>query len=264
MGNGPGILRVLKDAHIHTSSRLLGGGLLLTALVTWETVSSYSTSVRLLLSSPALLLDYSAHNWPRILISAGYTGSEAFLGLMLATLIGVGFGALFLYVPNAARIVYPWLLTSQIVPFVCLAPLIILVFGIGMPGKIFLSALMAFFPILTNLVSGVKSVPTSSLELMRIMAAKHATVLRHVVIPHCLYYFFTGLRVAAPFSVIGAVVAEFNGADFGIGKDVYIAAKRLEPEMMMIGIISGATLSGLIYTLIILVEKGLGDWYRES
>ena len=146
---------------------------------------------------------------------------------------------------------------------VCLAPMIILVFGPGPSGKVFLSALVAFFPILTNIIAGIRSVPSASQEMMRIMGATKAQAIRHVVIPHCADHFFAGMRIAAPLSVIGAIIAEFNGADVGIGKDIFISAKRLEPELMMSGIAAGAILSGVIYGGVQLLERRLGSWYWE-
>src|SRR2546425_131590 len=99
--------------------------------------------------------------------------------------------------------------------------------------------------------------------MMRIIGATKSQVIRHVVIPHCTEHFFAGLRIAAPLCVIGAIVAEFNGADIGVGKDIFIAAKRLEPELMMSGIVEGAILSGLIYGAVLLLEQRLGPWYWE-
>lgn len=210
------------------------------------------------------MLIYIRNHTLEVARSFGYTGLEAIFGLLLATAIGVGFAGVFLYLPRIAKITYPWFLASQVIPFVCLAPLIILIFGTGIEGKIFLSALMAFFPILTNLVTGIKSINRPQLELMQIMNAPRRMVVRHVVVPSCLPNFFAGQRVAAPFSVIGAIVAEFNGADQGIGKDIFIAAKRLEPEIMMVGILSGAILSAVIYGIAISFERALGQWYWEE
>jgi NitT/TauT family transport system permease protein len=133
-----------------------------------------------------------------------------------------------------------------------------------MKGKIFLSGLMAFFPVLTNLVSGIQSIPRSQLELMEMMKARRLMIVRHVVIPFCTPHFFAGQRVAAPFCVIGAIVAEFNGADSGVGRDIFIAAKRLEPEIMMAGILAGSLLSAVIYGAVVLIEHRIGRWYWET
>jgi NitT/TauT family transport system permease protein len=245
-------------------SLYIGIGLGGLALVAWELSARSSVSVRLLVSSPILIVAHIRDYTAQVLWSLVYTGLEATIGLALATTIGVSFGVLLLYWPRLARITYPWLVGSQIIPFVCLAPLVILIFGVGQTGKIFLSALMAFFPVLANLVAGIKSIPRPPLELMRMMNASRYMVARHVVVPFSLTHFFAGLRVAAPFSVIGAIVAEFNGADVGIGKDIFIAAKRLEPEVMMVGILSGAVLSALIYLVVLGLERCLGPWYWED
>jgi NitT/TauT family transport system permease protein len=245
-------------------SLYIGAGITALVIVAWEMAARSSLSIRLLLSGPTLILTHVSAHASEVLWSFAYTGLEASLGLILATTISMGFGVLFLYLPRLARITYPWLLGSQIIPFVCLAPLIILIFGGGPNGKIFLSALMAFFPILANLVAGIKSIPRPPLELMRMMNASRGMIARHVAVPFSLNHFFAGLRVAAPFSVIGAIVAEFNGADVGIGKDIFIAAKRLEPEVMMVGIISGAVLSALIYLVVLGFERRIGPWYWED
>lgn len=242
----------------------IGAGIAALLLVIWEVTARSYQIFRLLFSSPTLIVDHILGHVNYVLWSFTYTGLESVLGLIAATTVGIGFGAVFLYWPRLARITYPWFVGSQIIPFVCLAPLVILIFGVGPSGKVFLSALMAFFPILANLVAGIKSIPSPPLEFMRMMKASRYMVARHVVVPFSLNHFFAGLRVAAPFSVIGAIVAEFNGADVGIGKDIFIAAKRLEPEVMMVGILSGAALSALTYLVVLAVERSLGPWYRES
>jgi NitT/TauT family transport system permease protein len=242
----------------------IGAAIAALIVVAWELASRSSVTFRLLISSPSLMVTHIRDYPKQVFWSFIYTGWEAAIGLILATSIGIGFAVLLLYWPRLARITYPWFVGSQIVPFVCLAPLVILLFGVGPSGKIFLSALMAFFPILANLVAGIKSIPRAPLELMKMMNAPRHSVARHVVVPFSLSHFFAGLRVAAPFSVIGAIVAEFNGADFGIGKDIFIAAKRLEPEVMMVGILSGAVLSALIYLIVLSFERSLGSWYWED
>lgn len=227
----------------------------------WQMLGNTTTG-RLLISQPTLMFAYAQMHANEIIHSTIVTAYEASLGLICAVLFSLAFGICAVYAPGLARLAYPWLLASQVIPFVCLAPLIILVFGPGVSGKIVLSGLMAFFPVAVGVLTGMRQVPRSPLELMRIMAARRRMIVRHVFIPYGLPHFFAGLRTAAPFSVIGAIVAEFNGAESGIGKDIFIAAKRLEPELMMFGILTGAGISALLYGIVILGEKQLGDWYR--
>lgn len=242
---------------------ITGGAILAALLLAWEISADASTNVRLLLSSPLRTCAYVGSHSAEAGFSFLYTGLESVLGLVVATMFALVFGLVCIYHPRFGRISFPLLVASQVIPLVCLAPMIILVFGPGPSGKVFLSALIAFFPILTNVISGIRSVSSSSQEMMRIMGAAKAQVIRHVVVPHCMEHFFAGMRIAAPLAVIGAIVAEFNGADIGIGKDIFISAKRLEPELMMSGIAAGALLSGLIYGSVLLLERRLGPWYWE-
>jgi ABC-type nitrate/sulfonate/bicarbonate transport system permease component len=237
-------------------------GSILALLLLWHFAGSTPTG-RLLISQPALMVSYATLHFDEILHSARTTALEASLGLIGAVLFSLGFGLCTVYAPAIARFTYPWLVVSQIIPFVCLAPLIILIFGPGVSGKIVLSALMAFFPVAIGVLTGIREVPPPPLEMMRMMAARRYMIVRHVLIPYSLPHVFAGLRTAAPFSVIGAIVAEFNGAESGIGKDIFIAAKRLEPELMMFGILTGACLSALLYGIVILAERQLGPWYTS-
>lgn len=242
---------------------IAGGVIVATIFLTWELSAASSVTVRLLLSSPLRTCAYVAQHFREAGQAFLYTGLESLVGLVVATMFALAFSVVCIYYPRVGNTSFPLLVASQVIPLVCLAPMIILVFGPGPIGKVFLSALIAFFPILTNVIAGIRSVPSASQEMMRIMAASKEQIIRHVVVPHCIEHFFAGMRIAAPLSVIGAIVAEFNGADIGIGKDIFISAKRLEPELMVSGIVSGAILSGLIYGSVLLLERQLGSWYWE-
>ena len=242
---------------------IAGGAIAVTTLLVWEISAYFSGTARLLLSSPSRTSVFVAQHIGEATQSFLYTGSESLFGLVLATVFALAFGVVCIYRPRIGSISFPLLVASQVIPLVCLAPMIILVFGPGPSGKVFLSALIAFFPILTNVIAGIRSAPRAPQEMMRIMAAPKEQVIRHVMVPHCAEHFFAGMRIAAPLSVIGAIVAEFNGADMGVGKDIFISAKRLEPELMMSGIFAGAVLSGLIYGAVLLLEHRLGPWYWE-
>lgn len=242
---------------------IAGGVIVATILLAWELWAYSSGTVRLLVSSPVRTGAFVADHIGEVAQSFLYTGSESLFGLVLATVFALLFGIVCIYQPRIGSVSFPLLVASQVIPLVCLAPMIILVFGPGPSGKVFLSALIAFFPILTNIIAGIRSAPRAPQEMMRIMAAPKEQVIRHVMVPHCAEHFFAGMRIAAPLSVIGAIVAEFNGADMGVGKDIFISAKRLEPELMMSGIFAGAVLSGLIYGAVLLLEHRLGPWYWE-
>lgn len=232
--------------------------------VLWEYTGSHSIKVRLLISSPSRTLEYLKDNSSAIMISLGFTSLESVLGLLFALSASSLFGIMILYKPGLSKTIYPWLVISQVIPFICLAPFVVLVFGTGVKGKVFLSCLMAFFPILSNISEGVKKTPRNSIEFMDLLGSSKLEIIKHIYLPHCLPYFFAGMRVASPFCVVGAIVAEFNGAKHGIGKDLFIAAKRLEPELMMISLLSSSLLSVGLYLVFVRIEKMMGRWYHNG
>lgn len=232
-------------------------------LVAWH-LAGGTDSGRFLVSQPLTTFTYAIERPVLVARSLGWTLAESAGGLSAATAFALLIGGVAVVRPAVTRLAHPLLVASQVVPFVCLAPLVILVFGPGPWGKTFLSAVMCFFPIVTGILAAIRHAPKPHLELMRLLGAPRSVVIRHIIAPHAAPHFFAGLRVAAPFAVIGAIVAEFNGAEWGIGKDLFIAAKRLEPEMMMIGLLSGALASGLLYAAVLFAESRLGPWYRIS
>jgi NitT/TauT family transport system permease protein len=148
---------------------------------------------------------------------AGLTAAEALggflIGLVFATLAGYPLAKL----PPLERAISPYLVASQAVPVVALAPLLVLWFGFGMTSKLMAAALIAFFPILVNVIVGVRSVDFESRSLMRTMSASPWAVFAKLEVPAALPIYLGGARVGITLSVIGAVVGEFVGADAGLG-----------------------------------------------
>jgi NitT/TauT family transport system permease protein len=142
---------------------------------------------------------------------------ETVLGFLLAAILGIGLGCAVGLIPGFERIVYPYILALQTIPKVALAPLMIIWVGYGMQSKILTAGLIAFFPILVNVVVGLKTVEPRMLLLMRALKAGHVQTFIKVRLPSMLPYLFAGLETAIIFAVIGAIVGEFIGASQGLG-----------------------------------------------
>jgi NitT/TauT family transport system permease protein len=119
--------------------------------------------------------------------------------------------------PRFERVVYPYILALQTIPKVALAPLMIIWVGYGIQSKALTAGLIAFFPILVNVVVGLKTVEPRMLLLMRALKAGHLQTFVKVRLPSMLPYLFAGLETAIIFAVIGAIVGEFIGASQGLG-----------------------------------------------
>ena len=132
---------------------------------------------------------------------------------------------------------YPLLVGSQAIPIVVLAPLFVLAFGYGIGPKLAIVALICFFPITVNLLDGLRSAPPELLKLMRSMGASRLRTLRSVELPAALPSLFSGLKIAATVSVIGAVFGEWAGADEGLGRLVLLGNNQLQTPRVYAGIV---------------------------
>ena len=140
------------------------------------------------------------------------------IGLAVAVAVGLLF-AVAMHLNRALReAAYPLLVASQAIPIVVLAPIFVLAFDYGIGPKIAIVALICFFPITVNVLDGLRAVDPGHLKLMRSFGASRLRTLRSVELPAALPSFFSGLRIAASVSVIGAVFGEWAGADEGLGR----------------------------------------------
>lgn len=236
--------------------------LILLLLFAWEKGANNNT-VRVLISAPSLIAKYFLDNITPLSNAAYITFVEAIIGLLIATVFSFGIMILCFYFPKLLDFMLPIMIVSQVIPLITLAPLFIILFGSGVTAKIMMAALLCFFPIFVNFNSGVKQISRNIHELLYIYNATTSQKIKNIYFPLALPHIMTGLKVAATLAVIGAIVAEFNGSEIGLGKNLFLAAKRLEPEMMMASLFLSTVLGGLMYLFIFLIEKKLGKWYLQ-
>jgi NitT/TauT family transport system permease protein len=145
------------------------------------------------------------------------TLSETLAGFLIAAGSGIVLGAVIAQFRLLEQTVYPYLVALQTLPKIAIAPLIIVWFGFGISSKIIIAAMVGFFPVLVNVIVGLKTIDQAKLELMRSFNASRWQTFRLVRFPNALPFVFAGLDVAIVFSVLGAIVGEFVGAQQGLG-----------------------------------------------
>jgi NitT/TauT family transport system permease protein len=145
------------------------------------------------------------------------TATEVVAGIGFASLFGIAIGTSIALFPVVDRSVYPILTIIQTVPKVAVAPLIIIWFGYGISSKIATASLIAFFPILVNVIAGIKAVDPQRIMLMRALNGTATQVFLKVRLPNMMPFLLAGLQVAVVLAIIGAVVGEFVGASAGLG-----------------------------------------------
>ncbi|MBI1737342.1 MAG: ABC transporter permease [Candidatus Rokubacteria bacterium] len=142
---------------------------------------------------------------------------ETLAGFVIAAIAGIAIGAVIAQFRVVEKTFYPYLVALQTLPKIAVAPLVIVWFGFGISSKIVIAAMVAFFPVLVNVIVGLKTVDQSKLDLMRSLNATRWQTFRMVKFPNALPFVFAGLDIAIVFSVLGAIVGEFVGAQKGLG-----------------------------------------------
>ena len=137
-------------------------------------------------------------------------------------------------------------------------------FGSGLLSKVFICALIVFFPVLINTIVGLRAVPRNLVDLMRSLRASPGQILRYLEIPAALPVFLGGLRIGATLSVIGAVVGEFVGADRGLGFLVNVGRGQYDTALVFVAIITLIIMALSLYTIVLLIEKQLLGWQRQN
>lgn len=224
-------------------------------LVLWEMAAGNMSE--LVLPAPtvifATLLDglMSGYFMPHII----RTMSEVLLGLFFGGLFGFIVGILMGEVEFLRRLLLPYVIASQAVPKLALAPLFILWFGFGMSSKVVITALICFFPLLENTVTSIKYVDQQKLELFRMLGASRWQTLLHLKIPAGMPGILAGLRVAVVLALVGAVVGEFVGGSDGLGAMIIASQGMMDTPLMFAVLILLTIIGMLLYQTVHLVEK---------
>ncbi len=218
-----------------------------------------------LLPSPIEVMVAMANAPMELLTAAAVTGLSSLIGLAIALAVGLTGALAFQRFTWLEWALYPYALALQTVPIIIIAPLLVVWLGYGMPVAIATAALLAFFPILTSVNLGLRSVPPEQVELFRIHGASTTQEFTLLRLPHALPYLFTGLRSAVGLSVIGAVVGEFVGS-FGrppsLGGIAMSSIRGARTEASFASIILATLLALSFFALVRLAERRMiGSWH---
>ena len=165
------------------------------------------------------------------------TLSEIGLGFFLGAVAGFVLGMIFAEFELLRVTMNPFIMATQVTPKTALAPLFIIWFGFGIASKVFIVALIAFFPVLVNTVAGIRSVDAEKIELMRTYGASRLKIIRFVKLPAAFPNIFAGLEVASVTSVLGAIIGEFVGSKMGLGRLILMAGERLDMGLVFSSIL---------------------------
>jgi len=182
---------------------------------------------------------------------------------------GLGFAIVFTRLRIVEAMFYPWLVTLQVTPVVAIAPLILIWVGLEEPQRalVIIAWIIAFFPIVTNSIQGLRSTPPALRDLFRLYRANGWQTLWHLQLPSALAQILSGARIAAGLALIGAIVAEFvagTGASQGLGWRIIEAGNRLQTDILFAALFLLALLGvSLFYALTALEWVLLRRWHPK-
>ena len=198
-----------------------------------------------------------------LLAHTGVTLLEVLVGLLVGAVGATALGYLIAKSRLLENLLAPYLVASQAVPLVAIAPLLVIWFGPGMFSKFLICALIVFFPVLVNTVVGVRAVPAALRDLMRSMRATPAQILMKLEIPAALPIFLGGLRIGAALSVIGAVVGELVGSDSGLGFLINVGRGQYDTSLVFVSVFTLIVMALGLYGVVAWLEKKLLVWQEH-
>jgi len=230
----------------------------------WGWAASLDSVDDLLVASPGETVRALGEDRALLRDNALITLYEVLLGLAIAVALGLLFAVAMHLSRTLREAAYPLLVASQAVPIVVLAPIFVLAFDYGIGPKVAIVALICFFPVTVNVLDGLRSVDPGHLSLMRSFGASRLRTLRAVELPAALPSFFSGLRIAATVSVIGAVFGEWAGAEDGLGRLVLLGNDQLETPRVYAGIVILTLMAVALFALASLAERLACPWNRDD
>ena len=213
---------------------------------------------------PGLVLVAIIENWSDLFIEGWVTFLECVYGFALAVVIGIPMAVMVTASSTLNRMFYPLLIAIQSVPKVAIAPIALVWFGYGMESKLAIVFMVAFFPMVVDTATGLRSTPQDLIDLARALKCTRFQIFWKIELPWAMPFVFSGAKVAVTLAVIGAVVGEFVGAEAGLGKLLLVANSQIDPPLVWASLVFLSALGMLMFGAVVLAERILMPWAADG
>ena len=230
----------------------------------WESVSRSGLVQPFILPAPTLILYSLIINFKAIGGNTLITLFETAAGFFIAVIISIIAALVMDSIVTVKKILNPLLIATQTIPIIILAPLFIIWFGYGYLPKIIIVILVCFFPITVSLLQGFATVDKELLNLLKSMGANKAQIYKIVKFPSAMPGFFSGIKIAATYSIMGATIGEWVGGKNGLGVYMIRAKQSFSTDKVFAAIIVITVLSIFFLKIIELIEKKYMPWIQIS
>jgi ABC-type nitrate/sulfonate/bicarbonate transport system permease component len=238
--------------------------IILLALVAWQGIAAGSGLPPFILPSPGRVVGAAVATRDLLGDAIGTTMVETMLGLAISLALGVILAAAMDLSSFLRRGLYPILVASQTVQVLAIAPLLIIWFGFGLLPKVIVVVLVCFFPLAISTADGLASADPDLIALLRAMGATRGQIWRMVRLPAALPSFFSGLRIAVTYSVVGATIGEWVGGTAGLGLYMLRSKNALATDQVFVAILITSLLSIGLFVLVYAIERLSLPWYYSS
>jgi ABC-type nitrate/sulfonate/bicarbonate transport system permease component len=246
----------------HLLDRFLSIGFILLLIGFWEWSVRYFEIKNYILPAPSAIYSALLRQYPLLLVHTRVTVYEAVTGLVVSIGVALVLAGTMNRSPLIKRLLYPIFVISQTIPIIALAPLMMIWFGLGTLPKIIIVVLICFFPLVISMTEGLESVDQDLIDLMRVMGASPSRIFFSVQLPSALPSVFAGLRISATYSVMGAVIGEWLGAQSGLGVFMIRGMNSFATTSVFAAIVVVIVLSILMFKLVDLAAWLMMPWNR--
>lgn len=232
----------------------------------WETSVRMADIPRYILPAPSEVANAFYHGFllGDYIPDLGVTAFETVFGYVIGCSAGLLLGAVIVMFPVMEKIIYPYVVALQTIPKVAIAPLFVVWFGFGLTSKIVIVALVSLFPVLVNVIAGLRAVDQEKLDLLGALSASRWQVFRYLRFPNSLPFVFAGLNTAIILAVIGAIVGEFVGATKGIGFRILQANYALDIAGVFSLFVVLSIMGLVLHWTLKLIERRAVYWANTS
>lgn len=250
----------MKKKQQNTMDKYIPLSFILLVIAIWEICVNFLEVPKWILPAPSLVVSTLFSIFATIYDHILATLLEALLGFTTAILISFIIAFIMDSIPLIRKSLYPILIVSQTIPIISVAPLFIIWFGYGLLPKIIVVQLVCFFPIVISLLGGLASVDEDQINLLKSMGASKVELFKMVKLPASMPSFFSGLKISASYSIMGAIIGEWLGAEKGIGVFMTLAQKSFQTEKVFAAILVITLLSLGVFKIVELAQKIILPW----
>lgn len=247
-----------------TSAGLLPGAVLVLLIAVWQAITVIFHTPDYFIPSPGLVASTIWTERSTILSNMVPTITEAAGGFALGSTVALLLAVWFVHFRTAERALYPLAIATQSIPLVAVAPILIVTLGTGYSSKVAMAAIISFFPTLVNTVRGLEAVEPPLLDLFQSVHASAWKVLLKLRLPNALPYIFVAFRITATTSVIGAIIAEWIGAEQGLGYLVINSTYEFNTPLLWATLVASSFLALAAFLLMAFLERLLVPWRASA